>query len=59
MIGGRPANTIGSGDGTTMAFDRLGDGPPVVLIGAGPTDRATNPGRIPTTLMPDGGWCGP
>jgi hypothetical protein len=29
-----------SPDRTTIAFDRSGEGPPVVLVGAGPTDRA-------------------
>ena len=28
-----------SPDGTRIAFDRLGSGPAVLLIGAGPTDR--------------------
>jgi hypothetical protein len=31
--------TVISHDGTTIAFDRSGDGPPVVIVGAGPTDR--------------------
>jgi pimeloyl-ACP methyl ester carboxylesterase len=31
--------TVVSHDRTTIAFDRTGDGPPVVLVGAGPTDR--------------------
>jgi alpha-beta hydrolase superfamily lysophospholipase len=31
-----------SSDGTTIVFDRSGDGPPVVIIGAGPTDRSAN-----------------
>jgi pimeloyl-ACP methyl ester carboxylesterase len=35
-------NTVTSSDGTSIAFDRLGDGPPVVIIGAGPTDRSAN-----------------
>ena len=34
--------TVTSRDGTTIAFDRLGSGPPVVLIGGGPTDRSAN-----------------
>jgi pimeloyl-ACP methyl ester carboxylesterase len=29
----RPMETITSGDGTTIAFDRVGEGPPVVLVG--------------------------
>ena len=32
-------DTVVSTDGTTIAYDRLGSGPPVVLIGGGPTDR--------------------
>jgi alpha-beta hydrolase superfamily lysophospholipase len=35
-------NTVTSGDGTTIAFDRLGEGPPVVIIGGGPTHRSAN-----------------
>jgi Alpha/beta hydrolase family len=35
-------DSITSRDGTTIAFDRSGDGPPVVIIGAGPTDRSAN-----------------
>jgi pimeloyl-ACP methyl ester carboxylesterase len=31
--------TVVSHDSTTIAFDRSGDGPPVVIVGAGPTDR--------------------
>jgi pimeloyl-ACP methyl ester carboxylesterase len=34
--------TTTSRDGTTIAFDRLGDGPAVVIVGAGPTDRSAN-----------------
>jgi pimeloyl-ACP methyl ester carboxylesterase len=34
--------TVVSHDGTTIAFDRSGDGPPVVIVGAGPTDRSAN-----------------
>src|SRR5262249_60997389 len=30
-----------SSDGTRIAFDRLGSGPAVLLIGAGPTDRSS------------------
>jgi pimeloyl-ACP methyl ester carboxylesterase len=32
-------DTVVSKDGTTIALDRAGTGPPVVLINAGPTDR--------------------
>jgi pimeloyl-ACP methyl ester carboxylesterase len=35
-------DTVTSADGTTIAFDRAGDGPPVILINAGPTDRTVN-----------------
>jgi pimeloyl-ACP methyl ester carboxylesterase len=32
--------TVRSADGTTIAFDRLGDGPPVVLVCGGSVDRS-------------------
>jgi pimeloyl-ACP methyl ester carboxylesterase len=32
-------DTVVSHDGTTIAFDRAGNGPAVVLVNAGPTDR--------------------
>jgi pimeloyl-ACP methyl ester carboxylesterase len=35
-------DTVRSHDGTTIAFDRAGQGPAVVLTGAGPTDRMAN-----------------
>src|SRR5918994_6117828 len=35
-------NRVTSRDGTTIAFDRLGDGPPVILICGGSTDRMAN-----------------
>ena len=35
-------NKVTSRDGTTIAFDRLGDGPPVVLVSGGSTDRMAN-----------------
>ena len=34
--------TVTSRDGTTIAFDRMGDGPPVVLVSGGSTDRQAN-----------------
>ena len=37
-------DTVTSRDGTTLAFDRLGDGPPVVLVCGGSTDRMANAG---------------
>jgi hypothetical protein len=33
---------VTSSDGTQIAFDRSGSGPPVVMIGGGPTDRSAN-----------------
>ena len=35
-------DTVTSADGTTIAFDRAGNGPPVILINAGPTNRTVN-----------------
>jgi pimeloyl-ACP methyl ester carboxylesterase len=35
-------DTVTSADGTTITYDRAGDGPPVILINAGPTDRTVN-----------------
>jgi pimeloyl-ACP methyl ester carboxylesterase len=35
-------NTLTSRDGTTIAFDRLGDGAPVILVCGGSTDRMAN-----------------
>lgn len=34
--------TVRSEDGTTIAFDRLGEGPPVVLVCGGSVDRRSN-----------------
>ena len=34
--------TVTSKDGTLIAFDQLGQGAPVILIGGGPTDRSAN-----------------
>jgi pimeloyl-ACP methyl ester carboxylesterase len=36
--------TVTSKDGTTIAFDRLGDGPPVILVSGGSVDRQSNAG---------------
>jgi pimeloyl-ACP methyl ester carboxylesterase len=33
---------VTSSDGTTIAFDRMGDGPPVILVCGGSTDRMSN-----------------
>jgi pimeloyl-ACP methyl ester carboxylesterase len=35
-------NKVISKDGTPIAFDRVGEGPVVILIGGGPTDRSAN-----------------
>jgi pimeloyl-ACP methyl ester carboxylesterase len=35
---------VTSKDGTSIAFDRLGDGPPIVLVCGGSTDRMANSG---------------
>ena len=37
-------NHVTSKDGTVIAFDRLGDGPPVILVCGGSTDRMSNAG---------------
>jgi pimeloyl-ACP methyl ester carboxylesterase len=37
---GEPVETIRSKDGTTIAFDRLGDGPPVIVVGGLLCDQA-------------------
>jgi pimeloyl-ACP methyl ester carboxylesterase len=37
-------HNVTSRDGTTIAFDRQGDGPPVVLVCGGSTDRMANAG---------------
>jgi pimeloyl-ACP methyl ester carboxylesterase len=36
--------SVTSRDGTTIAYDRLGDGPPVVLVCGGSVDRSSNAG---------------
>src|SRR5215213_8485368 len=35
-------NRVTSSDGTTIAFERLGDGPPVILVCGASTDRSAN-----------------
>ncbi len=35
-------STVTSSDGTTIAFDQLGGGPPVILVCGGSTDRTAN-----------------
>ena len=34
--------TVTSKDGTTIAFDRIGEGPPVILVSGGSVDRSSN-----------------
>jgi pimeloyl-ACP methyl ester carboxylesterase len=36
-----------SQDGTTIAYDRTGSGPPVILIGGGLADRSENAPLVP------------
>src|ERR671920_256697 len=35
-------NRVTSRDGTSITFDRLGDGPPVILVCGGSVDRMSN-----------------
>jgi pimeloyl-ACP methyl ester carboxylesterase len=35
-------NTVTSRDGSTIVYDRLGDGPPIVLVSGGSVDRSSN-----------------
>src|ERR687898_1063418 len=39
-LGARPIGTVTSSDVTTIAYDRLGDGPPVILVCGAMCDRA-------------------
>jgi len=43
---------VTSKDGTSIAFDRLGDGPPIVLVCGGSTDRTAN-SRLAALLASD------
>ena len=43
---------VTSKDGTTIAFDRLGDGPPIILVCGGSVDRMSNAG-LAAVLAPD------
>ena len=45
-------NRVTSSDGTTIAFDRSGDGPPVILVCGQSTDRSSNAG-VAALLAPD------
>jgi pimeloyl-ACP methyl ester carboxylesterase len=44
-------NTVTSGDGTTIAFDRSGEGPPLVLVGGALSDRLAA-GSLTEALAP-------
>jgi pimeloyl-ACP methyl ester carboxylesterase len=44
-------NTVTSSDGTTIAFDRAGEGPPLVLVGGALSDRAAA-GSLTEALAP-------
>src|SRR5215213_5380951 len=44
--------TFTSKDGTTIAFDRIGDGPALVLVSGGSTDRTAN-AALATILASD------
>jgi pimeloyl-ACP methyl ester carboxylesterase len=44
-------NTVTSNDGTTIAFDRSGEGPPLVLVGGALSDRAAA-GSLAEALAP-------
>src|SRR6059058_864042 len=45
-------NKVTSADGTTIAFDKLGSGPPLILVCGGSTDRGANVG-LAQQLAPD------
>ena len=45
-------NTVTSKDGTTIAFDRMGEGPPVILVCGGSVDRTAD-ARIAEELASD------
>ncbi|WP_370942852.1 alpha/beta fold hydrolase [Amycolatopsis sp. cg5] len=45
-------NTVTSADGTKIAFERTGDGPPVILVGGAFNDRSTVAG-LANALVPE------
>jgi pimeloyl-ACP methyl ester carboxylesterase len=45
-------NTVVSRDGTTIAYDKQGKGPPVILVGGGLNSRAFGPTELATFLAP-------
>jgi pimeloyl-ACP methyl ester carboxylesterase len=40
-------DTVTSNDGTTIAFDRAGEGPPIVVVSGGSVDRTSNAPLVP------------
>jgi hypothetical protein len=48
---------IASADGTTIAFDQIGTGAPVILVCGGSTDRMAN-AALATVLASDAGQHG-
>ncbi|HMF62107.1 MAG TPA: hypothetical protein VK595_17125, partial [Vicinamibacterales bacterium] len=44
-------NTVHSKDGTTIAFDRIGQGPPVILVDGALCSRAMGPCGPLATLL--------
>src|SRR5918992_4188724 len=43
MAGQRTIGTVRSADGTAIAFERVGDGQPVILVGGALNDRSFQP----------------
>jgi pimeloyl-ACP methyl ester carboxylesterase len=48
----RPLSNVQSKDGTIITFDKLGDGPPVILVCGGSVDRMSN-APLADALAPD------
>lgn len=48
---GMDEGTVVSVDGTRIAYERLGSGPPVVLVGGGLTDRSENSPLVPELAL--------
>jgi hypothetical protein len=47
-------NTVTSGDGTTIAFERFGEGPPVILVGGASPEWMIDVGRQTSDGLPIG-----
>jgi hypothetical protein len=47
-------NTVPSGDGTSIAFERFGKGPPVVLVGGASPEWMIDVGRQTSDGLPNG-----